>query len=86
MLGTPPVVRSRTLLALGVLPRIRPVACPDNVVRRFWWRRLERGNYDVSHSISPHLPWRFTRPPVPIDVGAVFAVFGDFFLAVIRRC
>jgi hypothetical protein len=48
MLGTPPVVRSRAPLRLG---SSRAFACegPDNVVRHFWWRRLEGGNYDVSH-------------------------------------
>ena len=55
MLGTAPVVRSRVLSRLG---SSRAFVCegPDAVVRYFWWRRLEQGNYDVSRSISPYLP------------------------------
>lgn len=75
-LGTP-VVCSRALLRLD---SSRAFVCegPDNEVRRFWWRRLEWGNYDVSHSTSPFLPSRLTRPLCPSLLGLFFAVVGHF--------
>jgi hypothetical protein len=74
----PPVVRSRALLRLG---SSRAFVCegPDTVVRHFWWRRLEGGNYEVSHSISPYVLGGL-RAPCVHRFGTVFAVVGGFSL------
>jgi hypothetical protein len=73
----PTVVRSRTLLRLG---SSRAFVCegPDKVVRRFWWHRVERGDYEVSRSISPYF-LRLTRPLCPSPWGC-FGCCGGFFL------
>jgi hypothetical protein len=78
MLGTPPVVRSRALLRLG---SSRAFVCegPDTVVRRFWWRRLEGGDYEVSHSISPYVPLAAYAPLVSIALGLFLLLLGIFF-------
>ncbi len=70
MLGTPACVGSRALLCPG---SSRAFVCEgsDNVVRRFWWRRLERGDYDVSHSMLPCLPLAAHPPLVSIAFGTV---------------
>lgn len=82
-MAPPCVVRSRALLRLD---SSRAFVCegPDRVVRRFWWRRVERGDYDVSHSISPYLLW-LTRPLCPSSWdclgfcwGFFMQLYGDF--------
>jgi hypothetical protein len=74
----PPVVRSRTLLRLG---SSRAFVCegPDTVVRRFWWRRLERGDYEVSHSISLYVPLAAYAPLVSIAWDCFCCCWGIFW-------
>lgn len=83
MLGTAAVL-SRALLRLG---SSRAFVCegPDSVVRHFWWRRLEQGDYDVSHSISLYLPLVAYEALVSIALGTVSCRCWGIFLAVIRR-
>lgn len=83
MLGTPAPCPFRALLRLGS-SRAFVYEGPDNVERRFWWRRLEGGNYDVSHQYLLISFWRLTRPLCP-SLWDCYFITGGFLLAVIRR-
>jgi len=67
------------------MPDSRAFVCegPDNVVRHFWWRRLEGGNYDLFAAREPAVCiglFRKHHPPEQLEVGDSYATFFFNFL------
>lgn len=67
------------------MPNSRAFVCegPDNVMRCFWWRRLERGDYELYAAFEPVVCiglFRKHHPPEQLSVADNYATFQFRFL------
>jgi len=85
--GPPPrqVHMGELVMSHQSMPDSRAFVCegPDNVVRRFWWRRLEQGHYDLYVAAVPAVCigiFRKHHPPEQLAVGDNYATLYFSFL------
>ncbi|KAF8479082.1 hypothetical protein DFH94DRAFT_39379 [Russula ochroleuca] len=67
------------------MPNSRAFFCegPDQQMRRFWWRRLPQGNYDLYAAHEPDVRiglFRKHHPPEENSLGDIYATFNFEFV------